>query len=115
MKIPYSAIRFPKKEIQQWGINFFRITRRFREESYWNYVDPKIESMFFQAGILNGISNIVPPLRLSLIPYASAYAENYPYNIPDKSNTSFIFNGGMDLKYGINESFTFDMTMIPDF
>jgi hypothetical protein len=24
-------------------------------------------------------------------------------------------NGGMDLKYGINDAFTFDMTLIPDF
>ena len=25
------------------------------------------------------------------------------------------FNGGMDVKYGINDAFTFDMTLIPDF
>jgi hypothetical protein len=24
-------------------------------------------------------------------------------------------NGGMDIKYGLNESFTFDATLIPDF
>ena len=28
---------------------------------------------------------------------------------------SFAYNGGMDLKYGINESFTLDMILLPDF
>ncbi len=28
MKIPYSALRFPKKEVQEWGINFFRQIKR---------------------------------------------------------------------------------------
>ena len=29
--------------------------------------------------------------------------------------TTTNFNGGMDVKYGINDAFTFDMTLIPDF
>jgi hypothetical protein len=35
IRIPYSAFRFPKKEEQDWGINFFRYISRFREESTW--------------------------------------------------------------------------------
>src|SRR5205085_2680689 len=31
-----------------------------------------------------------------------------------KINT-FLRNGGMDVKYGVSESFTLDMTLIPDF
>ena len=29
--------------------------------------------------------------------------------------TQWLRNGGMDVKYGINESFTLDATLIPDF
>src|SRR5690606_12263992 len=29
--------------------------------------------------------------------------------------SEFVFNGGMDLKYGINDAFTLDMILIPDF
>jgi len=37
--------------------------------------------------------------------------------VPTNSGTinTFLHNGGMDVKYGINESLTMDMTLIPDF
>ena len=109
MKIPYSALRFPKKEVQLWGINFFRNIRRYRETSNWNTVLPDVANTLSQSGILNGIHNVESPLRLSFLPYVSAYAQNYA-----GSNTNSL-NGGLDLKYGFNESFTLDMTLVPDF
>jgi hypothetical protein len=115
IKIPYSAIRFPKTRVQTWQLNFSRIIRRYREFSNWNNVSPEKDGIVNQCGKLNGIENIVSPLRLSLSPYVSAYAENYPYDIPGKSNTTYLLNGGMDLKYGLSESFTMDMTLVPDF
>ncbi|MBI3503031.1 MAG: carbohydrate binding family 9 domain-containing protein [Bacteroidetes bacterium] len=108
-RIPYSALRFPKKEIQEWGINFSRQIRRCREFSNWNPIDPKVNGMVVQAGILHGISNIKSPLRLSVSPYISTYAYNFA------GQNSYAFNGGADVKYGINESFTMDMMLIPDF
>ena len=111
IKIPYSAIRFPKQDEQLWGINFGRHIRRNREMSTWNYVDNKIENFLSQSGEIRGMTNIKPPIRLALFPYISGYAEKNP----DNNNFGFLFNGGMDLKYGINESFTLDMTLIPDF
>jgi len=109
MKIPYSALRFPKKDIQLWGVNFLRIIRRYRERSYWNKVDPAVQNVIGQSGRLDSVNNIKAPIRLALLPYMSAYAQNY-----DKENSGSI-NGGLDIKYGINEGFTLDMTLIPDF
>jgi hypothetical protein len=114
-KIPYSAIRFGKNKEQLWGVNFLRKIRRLRENDFWNKVDPSIDGFIIQSGDLLGISNIEPPLRLSVTPYVSAYVENYPYNQEGKSNNSYSLRGGMDLKYGISESFTLDMTLVPDF
>ncbi|WP_225872365.1 DUF5916 domain-containing protein [Pedobacter frigidisoli] len=62
-----------------------------------------------------GLKDIKPPLRLSFSPYISAYVNHYPANIPGVKNTTSRFNGGMDVKYGINNSFTLDMTLVPDF
>lgn len=115
LKIPYSAIRFGNNKEQAWGVNFLRKIRRLRENDFWNKVDPSIDGFIVQSGDLLGISNIEPPLRLSVTPYVSAYLENYPYNQEGKSNNSYSLRGGMDLKYGISESFTLDMTLIPDF
>lgn len=109
IKIPYSAIRFPKKDVQEWGINFSRMNRRSREFSHWNPISPEVQGFIHQSGILKGISHIESPLRLSFSPYVSAYLDNY------SGNNSYAINGGADIKYGINESFTMDMTLIPDF
>ncbi|HDZ40067.1 MAG TPA: hypothetical protein ENH59_00065 [Bacteroidetes bacterium] len=111
IRIPYSALRFPKAEVQTWGINFWREVRRSREQSSWNYVDRETGSTFNHLGELSSIRDIEPPLRLSMTPYVSAYLEKNPY----RSRPGFTYNGGLDLKYGINESFTLDATLVPDF
>lgn len=109
MKIPFSAIRFPKQENQKWGVNFWREIQRYRETSSWNYVDNEVGNSFIHLGLVHVHDELIPPFRLSLTPYLSGYLEKNP----DGWGTSY--NGGMDLKYGITESFTFDATLIPDF
>ncbi|MEI6683065.1 MAG: DUF5916 domain-containing protein [Bacteroidota bacterium] len=111
MKIPYSAIRFPKKPVQEWGINCQRSIRRTREVDTWNIVDAKVSGYVNQCGLLEGIKDIVPPLRLSISPYLSGYLQNSP----GEHNYNLSYNYGADLKYGLNQSFTLDMTLIPDF
>lgn len=111
MKIPYSALRFSTADIQQWGINFWREVRRTRESSSWNFVNRRIGDPVASMGLLNGIEGVKPPLRLALFPYTSGYLEKNG----DGSGWKGTLNGGMDLKWGVNESFTVDMTLIPDF
>ncbi len=116
MQIPYSAIRFPKQDIQTWNINFARMLRRAREESFWNEVKPQLNGLLNQSGKLTGLQDIRPPLRLSATPFVVAYTENYYDAESDpKSTWGHSFSGGMDVKYGINDAFTLDMTLIPDF
>ncbi len=111
MKIPYAAIRFPKAPKQTWGINFKRdIKRGAQDQGYtWNFVDAKIQSIINQAGVLEGIENIKTPTRLFFIPYTSAY-----YQKDDYASDS-TFKLGMDIKYGINDAFTLDAILVPDF
>ncbi|NOY37404.1 MAG: carbohydrate binding family 9 domain-containing protein [Chlorobi bacterium] len=111
IKIPYSAIRFPKQTEPVWGINFWREIRRYQEYSSWNYVNREVGSSFNYMGNLVGIKSIDPPLRLSITPYVSGYLENHS----DNHSWGTSYNGGLDLRYGINEGFTLDMTLIPDF
>ena len=111
MKIPYAALRFSNTQKQTWGLNFKReIKRDAKNQSYtWNFVDTKIGAVITQEGILEGIENIKTPTRLFLIPYSSAY---YQKNNLGSDKT---FKAGMDIKYGINDSFTLDAILIPDF
>lgn len=114
-RIPYAALRFPEQEEQTWIVNFSRSVRRTREESWWDDIDPKIDGYFNQSGELHGIKNIKAPVRLFLFPYVSVNAEHFPKNDATQSNWTQGFNAGMDLKYGLNDAFTLDMTLIPDF
>ena len=109
MKIPYAALRFSNDAKQTWGINFIREIKRDRQVYTWTHVDSKIGAVIQQAGTLNGIENIKPPTRLFLIPYASSYLNS------NKDNTELTLKGGLDIKYGINDAFTLDAILVPDF
>lgn len=112
MEIPYSAIRFPKNTTQSWAVNFKREVRRFRELSYWNPVDPAVYGEITQAGKLTGLEGIDAPIRLSFTPYGASYFEKNTVNSAQWKNSNRF---GMDLKYGISDAFTLDVSLIPDF
>ncbi len=111
LRIPWAALRFPRGEMQEWQINFGRNIRRIRQQSWWHPVDPNRAGLLMQTGTLKGISNIRPPLRLSLFPFAALgkefnqFTDHHPWSL----------SGGMDLKLGIGQAFTLDVTLIPDF
>jgi len=111
IEIPYSAIRFPKSDVQTWGFQIGREIRRYRELSTWNFVDNKIEDWLTMSGELTGLNQIKPPLRLFLIPYVAGYTEKSA----NSDSWSYFYNYGLDLKLGLNESYTLDMTLVPDF
>lgn len=113
--LPLSAIRFSTKNIQDWGMTLIRQRKKSSEMFSWNPVDPNVNGILTQEAVWTGLENIKPPLRLQFSPYLSTYVNHYPYNDPSVSNTKTSINGGMDVKYGINQSFTLDMTLIPDF
>ncbi len=116
MRIPYSALRFSDQPNQTWGLSFVRSIRRLRELSSWNGFDPNKNGYAIQFGNLTNLQGIKPPLRLSLTPYASAYAQMYrDKKNPEANSEVYSFKGGMDLKYGISKAFTLDMILIPDF
>lgn len=110
-KIPYSAIRFPKTDSQVWGLQIFRNMMRYRENTSWNLINREIDGLNNQAGELLGINNINPPLRLSFVPYVAGYIEKSP----ETPTWGYSYNYGLDVKLGLNESYTLDMTLIPDF
>lgn len=109
MKIPYAAIRFPKNKKQTWGINFLREIKRTTQKYTWNHINTKIGAVVTQTGQLNGIENISPSTRLFFIPYTSAYYQK------DNFTSDKTLKAGLDIKYGINDAFTVDAILVPDF
>jgi hypothetical protein len=115
MRIPYSALRFSNRNNQTWGLNITRRRSKSGQQYMWNPVDPNVNGFINQEGLWTGIEKIHAPLRLSFSPYLSSYLNHYPNKTPGIKDWTSLVNGGMDVKYGINEGFTLDMTLIPDF
>lgn len=113
MKIPYISLRFANINVQDWGLQFGRSVRRNNEKTFWNPVDPNVNGFVNQFGVLKNLVDIKPPLRLSFSPYLSTGVRSTPET--NGCRTEWLRSGGMDVKYGINESFTLDATLIPDF
>jgi hypothetical protein len=109
MRIPYAALRFPEMKSAVWGLNFYRELRRDRQQYTWNFIDTKVQGTLNQTGTLKGLEDIKTPTRLFFIPYASYYYET------SKTDTQNTFKGGLDIKYGINDAFTLDAILVPDF
>ena len=112
MFIPFSAIRFGQKKIQDWGLNIVRRRQKSAEQLFWQPIDPNVNGFLTQEGTITGLENIKPPIRLQLSPYFSLYQNHDPEGNPVNYTT---VNGGMDIKYGINQAMTLDMTLVPDF
>ena len=110
MKIPYAALRFSNKDKQTWGLNFYREIRRERQSLTWNFIDNNINNENIQAGLLEGIENIETPVRLFFNPFASFYL-----TANENQKTQGELKAGLDVKYGINDAFTLDLILIPDF
>ena len=108
--IPYSALRFPNKKNHNWGINFGRNIKDFEEMYVWSPVDERILNYHESLGLVKNIKEINPPTRLFLYPYVQS-AVNIQKDIKPTSS----YSAGLDLKYGISNSFTIDATLIPDF
>lgn len=110
-KIPYAVLRFTESDVQNWGINFMRKSNSLNEDSYWNGIDPELNGFLNQAGEVSNLQEIETPTRLFFYPYVSTVFSRST----DNGWLDPQFNAGMDLKYGITDAFTLDMTLIPDF
>lgn len=108
-KIPYNALRFPETEVQDWGVNFIRRVNSRNESHSWNLIVNSVGRESQHSGNITGIENIDPPVRLTFFPFAQGVVSSFD------GNTETDFSAGMDLKYGISDSFTLDATLVPDF
>lgn len=108
-RIPYNALRFPEIDIQNWSVNFYRRLLRRNETHTWNRIERGVGRDTQYNGIVKGVENIDPPVRLTFFPFAQAQTVTF-----DGENETD-FAGGLDIKYGLSDSFTLDAQLIPDF
>jgi hypothetical protein len=116
-RIPYSQLRFGNHDNQTWGINFAREIARRNETSTWAPIRQSDAAVVSKSGELRGLRDLGRPSRMELRPFSLARLSRAP---DDPGNPFYEANdlfssGGLDLKYGVTNDLTLDVTVNPDF
>ncbi len=109
-EFPFSTFKFHNLDEQIWGINFARQIRRLNEQVLWAGVGPDA-GMFklIYAGKLVGIKGIKRGDPVYIKPFISAGIQR-----GDESKSNLL-KAGLDIKYGITQNLSLDLTFNTDF
>ena len=114
MAIPFKSLRYASDSEQVWGFNVMRVVRSKNEQSLLSPVPDNAGTgmRMASAATLVGIEAPEGSRNIELRPYAiSDLKTNLPAGIENEVNADF----GIDAKYGVTSSMTFDLTYNTDF
>lgn len=116
-RIPLSQLRFSEAEEQTWGINFARDIARRNETAVWAPLSRQDAAMVSRFGLLEGIRNLEPASRIEVLPYTATSVTRSPGNPenPYWDATDPAGRVGADLRIGVTNNLTMDLTVNPDF
>lgn len=116
-RIPFSQLRFAEASEQTWGFNVTRIVQRKNETALWKPIPKEGSGWVSEYGDLVGMRGIEPGRRLEVLPYLLASEALTPREDGNPFETGTEFDGkvGLDLKYGVTNNLTLDLTVNPDF
>ncbi|NQT26301.1 carbohydrate binding family 9 domain-containing protein [candidate division KSB1 bacterium] len=115
--IPFSQLRFKTQDEHIWGINFLRVIARRNEESWLVYTPKGSAGFVSRFPELTGIKGINPSRNVEVLPYTrlkAAYTHPEAED-PFHSKSEYSPDAGADIKIGLSNNLTLDMTINPDF
>lgn len=117
MKIPFSQLRFAKRDVQLWGIDFYRSIARGFEDDYLVY-QPKKESGFVSRfPTMVGLSGVSPGNAMEITAYGTSKASSLRHAALDPFHDGSVKearNFGGDLRQSLGQ-LTLNATVNPDF
>ena len=115
MAIPWSTLRFETGDDVDFGINLERQIRRRNEQAFWApVIRPFSISQVSVAGTLSGMNLTRHDQRyLQVTPYSLGGA-TWTYD-PGATRRDDDFDGGVDVKYGLTNNLSVDLTYNTDF
>lgn len=116
MRIPFSQLRFQKKDVYTWGVNFKRVISRNNENDLVVYT-PKNGSGFVSRFPSMSMEQISPGKTIQLLPYVTSRGSFMPVESGDPFHDGAEFDpgAGADLMMGIGSGLTLNATLNPDF
>jgi hypothetical protein len=116
-RIPFQELRFSGQQDQSWGLQVYRHISRKNEDIYWTYWDKEQDGHVRHYGELAALYDIPQQRRLYVAPYTTGqYAVSDSYiNEMESKNYRVKPNVGADIKFGVTNNLTLDVTLNPDF
>jgi hypothetical protein len=122
LAIPLSALRFPARDVQRWGLEAQRYISADKEVDQWALVPRSAPGFVGFFGKLEGLRGLSPRRTFELRPYL---ATGVVVDTPEggsflalgggPNHTDSTTEAGLDLKLGLTSALTFDATLNPDF
>lgn len=113
--IPFHTLRFDKRNIRAWGVNFGRHIARKREEAFWapllrDYgMSANLNAAYF--GHLTGLESLSQQKKYQIMPYLIGGGKKIDQSHSLDSSGQM----GLDLKYSLTSNLTTDLTINTDF
>jgi len=119
LRIPFDQLRFKKQAGGEyaWGVNFKRHIKRKNEIVAYSW-RPKNEGGFVSHfARLEGIEGIQPKRLVEVAPYGGGKANfsQTEQGNPFRTGEDWSIAGGLDMKVGLSNSLTLDLSLNPDF
>ena len=116
MAIPFSSLSFPKTDIQEWKVNFYRsLPRGTRAQIVWGGFDRSNPCWICQFGTLKGIQGIEQKGSFEFLPtLVGSQASELGENGTLKNGDSF-GEASLGIKYNFSSSRVAEITINPDF
>ena len=116
MRIPFSQLRFPPRDIQQWGIQIDRWMPDKNETVKWIVVAANETGYVSRFGTLEGLSGLPRTRPVEFTPYLAGDAtRRATATSTNPLNQPFAGRMGADAKFAIGSNLTLDATINPDF
>jgi len=117
IRIPFDQIRFKRRDVQVWGVNFQRLIKRKNEEDHFAWVPKEQNGLVSNFAELTGLQGIASGRRLEVSPFALSRAMFSPAvpGDPFRTGREAGLGGGFDLKGGLSSNLTLDLSVNPDF
>jgi hypothetical protein len=120
--LPFKSLRFSHGPEQTWGVALYRTILRKSEYDYWPYVTQRVEGLTQQFAPVSGIERVSPGRNIQLIPYGLLAGDHF-LNQPNPPSPAtppvfldkFEHRAGLDAKFVVKDSLSFDVTLNPDF
>lgn len=115
IRIPFKSLRYGSGAMQTWGIN---VLRRVRHNGYQDSWTPAVRanaSFIGQSGTLEGLTDLRRGLVMELTPFATGRSSGFRPQAGSGYLSSDTAEAGLNMRWGITQNLSMDVTFNPDF